>query len=251
MVKWLLIFTLFWPWSSQAYTILIDPGHGGEDEGATARYYYGKKKWKLVKEKDIALELAKKIHRKLSKKYNSFLTRSIDRNVGLHERAQMAEKLKANLFISVHINSSSGKNPRGFETYYLDNHQDSAVHKVEKIENRELKGEELEVNKILIDLAIERTVKTSKALANHIHSEIHKLVGKRYRLINRGVKPALFYVLALTKRPGILLEVGFLSNSKELKKLLNPKFQERYAEAVTRGIEKYLKGQDKLGPPLL
>lgn len=233
-----------------SFTILIDPGHGGEDTGATSRYYFGKKKWKMVNEKDIVLELSKKIHEKLSKKYNSFLTRSVDRTVSLAERAELAEKIKADLFISVHINASVGSTGRGFETYYLDNHNDAAIKKVEEVENKNLQGEALVINQILTDLVIDRTVKSSKGLATSIHGEIQKVVAKDYRLVDRGVKPGLFYVLALTKRPAILLEVGFLSNSKELKKLLNEKFQEKYADAVVRGIDRYLAKNIKPEPIL-
>lgn len=246
----LLIFITFT--KANAFTILIDPGHGGEDNGAKARYYYKKKKWKIINEKDIALSLSKKIHANLeSENFNSYLTRSVDRTVTLAERAELAEKIKADLFISVHINSSEENNPRGFETYYLDNHNDSAIEKVEKVENKDLKGEALIVNKILTDLVIERTVKSSKGLASSIHNRIQKLVGKKHKLVDRGVKPGLFYVLALAKRPSILLEVGFLSNSKELRRLLNEKFQEGYAKAVAKGIKDYLKSQSKIEPSLL
>lgn len=235
-----------------SFTILIDPGHGGEDDGARARYYYGKKKWRMINEKDIALSLAKKIHEELGKKdFKTYLTRSVDRTVTLAERAELAEKIKADLFISVHVNASEENHPRGFETYYLDNHNDSAIKKVESIENKDLKGEALIVNKILTDLVIERTVKSSKGLATAIHGQIQHLVGKKYNLIDRGVKPGLFYVLALTKRPAILLEVGFLSNSKELKRILNSNFQRRYAKAVANGIASYVNKQKKLGPSLL
>lgn len=237
--------------SAFAVTILIDPGHGGEDEGARARYYYGKKKWRLIREKDIALSLAKKIHEELGKrKFNSYLTRSVDRTVTLAERAEIAEKIKADYFISVHVNASEANEPRGFETYYLDNHNDSAIRKVESVENKNLQGEELIVNKILTDLVIDRTVKYSKGLATSIHSRIQKVVGKKYKLKDRGVKPGLFYVLALTKRPAILLEVGFLSNSRELSKLLTDSFQDRYAKAVAQGLSEYIKKQTKSEPSL-
>jgi N-acetylmuramoyl-L-alanine amidase len=238
--------------NSFGFTILIDPGHGGEDHGARARYYFAKGRWRLIKEKDIALSLAKKIHEELGKSnFNSYLTRSVDRSVSLAERAELAEKIKADLFISVHINSSEGKTPRGFETYYLDNHNDSAIKKVEQVENKDLSGKELIVNKILTDLVIQRTVKSSKGLATSIHSRIQRVVGKRYKLKDRGVKPGLFYVLALTKRPAILLEVGFLSNSKELKKILDENFQRGYAKAVARGISDFIKKQSSSEPALL
>lgn len=252
MKKLLIILTFLLSNGALGFTILIDPGHGGEDDGARARYYYGKKKWRLIKEKDIALSLAKKIHEELTTKdFKAYLTRSVDRSVSLSKRADLAEKIKADLFISVHINSSEKNSPRGFETYYLDNHNDSAIKKVEEVENKDLKGEALIVNKILTDLVIERTVKSSKGLATAIHGQIQHLVGKKYMLKDRGVKPGLFYVLALTKRPAILLEVGFLSNSKELGRILDDKFQHRYAKAVANGIASYIKKQKKLGPALL
>jgi N-acetylmuramoyl-L-alanine amidase len=245
------LFTLFIN-CSFGFTILIDPGHGGEDNGAETKLPLKKGKWKPVKEKDIALSLAKKIHQELEKrKFNSYLTRSVDRTVSLAERAELADKIKADIFISVHVNSSTKNAPRGFETYYLDNHKDSAVKKVENVENKDLKGEELIINKILTDLVIERTVKSSKSLAVNIHSKIQRLVGRRYKLKDRGVKPGLFYVLALTKRPAILLEVGFLSNSRELKRIMGATFQRRYARAVAIGIENFIKKRTKQEPSLL
>lgn len=238
--------------STAAFTILIDPGHGGEDEGAHTRYYYGRKKWKMIKEKDLSLSFAKKIHRELKKYgFTSYLTRSVDRTVSLAQRAELADKIEADLFISVHINSSKKSSPRGFETYYLDNHDDSAVKKVEQVENKDLKGEELIINKILTDLVIQRTVSSSKGLAKSIHSRIRLRVGRRFHMKDRGVRPGLFYVLALTKRPAILLEVGFLSNSKELKKMLRNDLQDSYAKAVAAGIKDYLKKQTKIEPSLL
>ena len=98
---------------------------------------------------------------------------------------------------------------------------------------------------------IQRTVTSSKGLASSIHSNIQKKVGSKYRMKDRGVKPGLFYVLALTKRPAILLEVGFLSNSSELKKMLRNDLQDNYARAVALGIEDYLKKQTKSEPSLL
>jgi N-acetylmuramoyl-L-alanine amidase len=222
-------------------TVLIDPGHGGEDHGAEGIYRISKKRRKKVKEKDIALSLAKKIKKRLNGKHSVFLTRTIDRTVTLAERAELAEKIKADIFISVHVNSSNRKNPRGFETYYLDNHKDGAVRKVEAIENKNLKGEELVINKILTDLVIDQTVHSSKKLAASIHGKLYKSIGKKFKMVNRGIKPGLFYVLALAKRPAVLLEVGFLSNPNDLRKLLSKKFQDRYAKAVADGINLYVK----------
>ncbi len=230
-----------WWHSLQAYTILIDPGHGGDDEGATVRDYRSGKKGKgRIREKYLTLQLAQRIHRQLAKKHSVFLTRSGDRSLSLNQRAEMAEKVKADVLISVHFNSSSQRAPHGFETYYLDNSQNRAAHKLAGVENQHLSGKELEINNILIDLAVKKTVETGKVLARHIHTQIARTVGRRYRLNNRGIRPALFHVLALSKRPVVLLEPGFLSNPKEQARLLDAKFQESYAAAVAQGVEAYL-----------
>lgn len=227
------------------FTIIIDPGHGGDEDGATAMTQ-GQDPPVQVKEKDIALIFAKKIHEKLQARGHSvFLTRSVDRTVTLPERAAIAEKTKADLFISVHINSSSENGAVGFETYYLDNHDNVAIKKVEKTENIQSTGDNVVVQQILVDLVIEQTVSTSKPLAASIHSEIKGAVGRKYGLPSRGIKPGLFYVLALSKRPGVLLEIGFISTMKDRIRMMNPKFQEEYSSAVARGIEKFLAARKK------
>lgn len=217
--------------SVHAFTILIDPGHGGEDFGAQAEN---------VMEKNLSLQFSLKIQEILSKKYAVFLTRSFDRTVSLPERALIAEKVKADLFISIHINSSPDGNAFGFETYYLDNNHDVAVKKVERTENIQSKDSEI-VQQILVDLVIDQTVSISKPLAISIHSEIKRKIGSKYRIPSRGIKPGLFYVLALSKRPGVLLEVGFVSTKKERQRMQNVKFQNDYAKAVADGIDNFIK----------
>ncbi|MBC7430186.1 MAG: N-acetylmuramoyl-L-alanine amidase [Bacteriovorax sp.] len=225
-------------------TILIDPGHGGDEFGAVAMSQ--EKNPQPIKEKDISLAISKRIYDILREKnYSVFLTRSMDRTVTLPERAAIAEKTKADLFISVHINSSPEGGAVGFETYYLDNHDDVAMKKVEKTENIQSSGDEVVVQQILVDLVVQQTVNTSKPLAESIHSQLKSTVGKKYGIKSRGIKPGLFFVLALSKRPGVLLEVGFISTYKERVRMMNPKFQDDYARAVVIGIENYIKGQKK------
>ena len=240
-VKFSSIFLFLVNVSIHATTILIDPGHGGEEDGAV-----GKFKENTIKEKDLTLEFSKKIYDRLqSLGHRVFLTRSLDRTVTLQERANIAEKIKADLFISVHINSSPDYRAKGFETFYLDNHDDIAIKKVEKAENIN-PGTTDGIQQILIDLAVEQTVKTSKPLAYSIHAEKMKLLKGSHALVSRGVKPALFYVLALSKRPGVLLEVGFITNQDDLKKMLDPRFQDIYASAIVRGINQYLKSKKRV-----
>ena len=242
-LKTIFLFTtlFFLASNAGAFTILIDPGHGGEEDGAVVQTQ-GENPPRTIKEKDIALDIAKKIHELLRQRnYSVYLTRSLDRTVTLQERASIAEKTKADLFISVHINSSPEPGAVGFETYYLDNHDDVAIKKVEKTENIQNSGENVVVQQILVDLVVQQTVSTSKPLAESIHKELRARVGKKYKVPSRGVKPGLFYVLALSKRPGVLLEVGFLSTFKERVRMMNPKFQNDYAQAVVKGIEDYVK----------
>ena len=221
--------------SYSAYTILLDPGHGGEELGAKVT---GKHP---IYEKDLALKISRRIHRYLKKMgYQAWLTRSIDRTMTLQERADLAEKLAPDLYISVHVNASNNPGVRGFETYYLDNHRNIAVKKLEKTENTQGARRDLLTNQILRDLLIERTVHTSRPLAEAIHREIGRKVGRPFGMPDRGVRPGLFYVLALAKRPAVLLEAGFLSNSKELKKIITAQFQDKYALAVAKGIHRYI-----------
>lgn len=235
--------------ASVAQTILIDPGHGGEDCGAKSFLKRSGMPRKKICEKDVALSMAKKIQKHLADTdYQVFLTRSIDREVSLEERARLADVLKADLFISVHINASTSTGSNGFETFYLNNHDSAAVRRVEEIENRDSDGELNMVNKILTDLVIDRTAPRSKLLADNIHHHIGQNIQAKYGLNDRGVKPALFYVLALTKRPAILLEAGFLSNKQELKMVTSEEFQELYSKGVAQGLKEYLK---KSPPPAL
>jgi N-acetylmuramoyl-L-alanine amidase len=222
--------------AAHATVVLVDPGHGGEEHGAIGVLSGARK----VMEKDLSLRLARKIQEKLRPHVTVFLTRSLDRTVTLQERADLADKVKADLFISVHFNSSTDQSAHGYETYYLNNSADAAVKKVEKKENLTLQGEELVVNQILIDLVIQQTVQSSRSLAQNVHREL----GSHLRpsgLTNRGVKPGLFYVLALSKRPGLLLEAGFVSNPRELKAIQQDEFMERYARGVVSGVLAHLK----------
>jgi N-acetylmuramoyl-L-alanine amidase len=235
---------------SQAFVVLIDPGHGGEEYGAVSYIKLKGKKKRKIFEKDLALKLAKKVKERLDKKYTVYLTRSHDRKVSLQERAQMADTVKADLFISIHFNSSQTSKSFGFETYYLDNHADKAIEKVEKIENKNLSGGDIMVNKILIDLAISKTVTSSKKLARLIHINVSHNVKTRFNVKDRGVKAGLFYVLALSKRPGVLIEGGFISNPNEIKKIKSNNYLNYYARGIAIGITRYQESLPKNDLPL-
>jgi N-acetylmuramoyl-L-alanine amidase len=221
-----------------AAVVLIDPGHGGEESGAVG--YFDARKQRRVFEKDLSLRLAKKVKEELSRKSTTaYLTRSMDRTVSLQERADLADLVKADLFLSIHFNSSADAKSHGFELYYLDNSSNVATRKVEKAENLNLQGEEHIVNQILVDLVVQQTVTHSRLLAREVHERVKPIV-KRHRMADRGIKPGLFYVLALSKRPGLLVEVGFISNPDELKKINDDRYMSELARGIADGVIAYI-----------
>lgn len=237
-----------------AFVVLIDPGHGGSELGAVAKLTKVNSKGKFytrkIYEKDLALKLGKKVKQALDSEFTVYLTRSIDRKVSLQERADLADTVKADIFISIHFNASVVASSQGFETYYLDNHKDKVIQKVEAIENKDLEGEDKIINKILIDLVIEKTVPSSKKLANFIHTNLDKKISDKFKMKNRNIKPGMFYVLALSKRPGVLIEGGFMTNQEELKKLSTDTYLDQYALSIAQGIVDYYKTLPKKDLPL-
>lgn len=219
-----------------AKVVLIDPGHGGEEIGAVGHLDRKRK----IFEKDLSLRLALKIKDELSKSTTTYLTRSLDRTVTLQERADLADLVKADLFLSVHFNSATSNKGHGFELYYLDNKSNVANKKVEKAENYNLKGEEQVVNQILVDLVVQQTVVHSKKLSASVHGKIQPVL-KKYKIDDRGIKAGLFYVLALSKRPGLLIEAGFVSNADELKKINQDKYLSELARAIAEGVRVFIK----------
>ena len=240
--------------AAYGFVILIDPGHGGSELGAVAKIKRvnskGKSYTRQIFEKDLSLRLAKKVKKILDPDFTVYLTRSIDRKVTLQERAELADTVKADIFISIHFNASTSKNSHGFETFYLDNHQSKVISKVEAIENKDLEGEEKIINKILIDLVIAKTAPSSKKLGRFIHDQLDDNISKRFKMKNREMKPGLFYVLALSKRPGVLIEGGFMTNEAELKKLDSESYLDSYALGIANGIIEYHKTLPKKDVPL-
>jgi N-acetylmuramoyl-L-alanine amidase len=235
----LYLFVIFFCFSLQGKVILIDPGHGGSDLGTQGLLKNSKNK--KIFEKDLALKMAKILQVELQKSYQVYLTRTNDSYVSLDARAKMADTVKADLFISLHFNSNSDASAQGIETFYLDNHNDVAIKKVEDIENVGLEGKSTVINHILIDLAIKLTTKESKRLAQLIHRQSFSYLSKNYKIKNRGSKPGLLYVLALSKRPGVLIEGGFMSHSQEMNRIFQDKFLQSYAAGIKSGIDLYFK----------
>lgn len=218
--------------------IMIDPGHGGRDAGAV----YGG-----VMEKDIALEIAKILRETILlriKGVQVFLTREDDRYISLKDRAKMAKEVDADIFISIHLNSSPNSSTRGLETYYISNATDEGARRLEKIENASVdKEEESILSLILNDLKIEDKAKRSRPLALHVHKGVLSEMGEilpEDEYHDLGVKTALFYLLLECDMPAILIECGFLSNEKERENMKTVYFQQKIAKGIVSGIIEYI-----------
>lgn len=210
-------------------TIVIDPGHGGKDPGAVNQ---------ARQEKQIVLSLSKTLRDLLVKKgYNVRLTRETDVFLPLRKRTQFATSQKADLFISVHTNASTSRKAAGIETYYLALASDESARITAMRENA---GAEYNMKEL--DALVGRILKESKStesrrLAELIQAQLTS--GKQVK--NRGVKHAPFVVLIGTKVPAVLVEIGFISNPTEGKKLTTTAYQRQLATAIAEGIEQYIK----------
>ena len=219
-------------------TIVIDPGHGGLEPGASGRFG--------TLEKNVALEIGLKLRAVIERNFPSrvVLTRDKDLNTSLENRAALANNNKADFFISIHANSSFRKDAHGSETYFLSRDAtDEEARKLAFLENNPTEfGEgitgdsEDEIQMILWDMAQSAYLKQSSLLAESIQKELNLLL----RTSNRGVKQAPFTVLAGVACPAVLVEVAFISNPREERSLTREGFQINVAQAIYRGLVNYI-----------
>ncbi len=217
-------------------TIVIDPGHGGKDPGAPG---YLKGVW----EKDLVLEMAKKLAYSLQHRLNCtvLLTRGTDKYLTLEERTAIANTRKADLFISLHSNASKNRKLKGIETYFLNLATDEKAIAVAARENATSKKNISDLETILNDLMKNAKIKESSRLATDVHSCLVAGMQKKYSGVNDlGVKQAPFYVLLGARMPSILIETSFISNSTECKRLVSASYQKALVNSITDGIEKYI-----------
>ena len=223
--------------------IIIDPGHGGKDPGAIGRYY-------KVREKDIALDVAKRLKDELRKmgNFKIALTRTGDKFISLWKRSEIANKAKADLFISIHANACRYRKVKGFEVFYLSNATDDNARAIAAAENEALSFEnDSNHNKpdyldaTVWDMKLSENRTESKELASFICKSASRQLGVR----NRGVKSARFYVLKGTRMPAVLVEVGFLSNKDEEWRLRSASYRKKVATAIAKGILAYKDKYDR------
>lgn len=220
--------------------VVIDPGHGGHDPGTTAATG--------VAEKDLALAIATRVHQALEAAgVSAPLTRSDDRFLSLAERTGVANRDHADLFVSIHLNSSPDRATSGIETYYLNNTTDRATIRLARMENSAAAPDsgdsrEPNLNYILTDLRQEYKANESFALARMIESASAARVGAATgTTVNMlGVKRGPFYVLVGAEMPAVLVECGFLSNAPEADRLADPRYQQGLADGIATAIIRYL-----------
>lgn len=220
--------------------IIIDPGHGGEDPGACGKGG--------TFEKDINLEIAKILKEMIEKelKIGVILTREKDTFISLSQRSRIANKEKGDIFLSIHCNASKKIESKGVEVYFLSEAKTDWERAVEALENASLKFEmpEKEVktvlDAILLDLAQTEFLKESQKLAEFLQKN---LVNNKDE--DRGVKQAGFYVLYGVYMPSALIEVGFITNPEEEKKLKNKNYQREICKKIIRGLKEFIEWYQK------
>jgi N-acetylmuramoyl-L-alanine amidase len=219
----------------QVKRVVIDAGHGGFDSGAVGQ--------KGLKEKDVTLDLAVRLHEKLKRegKIKTFLTRTGDYYIPLSARTATANQYQADLLISMHINANERPLPHGCETYFCSEKASSTeAERVAAFENSVLKYDEpykrkpgyIDIEEILFRFEQKLNWGKSEMFAR----AFQKRFAERLPLKSRGVHSADFYVLRRAKMPSILLETGFISNPKEEGMLRLSGFRENIVDAIAKGL---------------
>jgi N-acetylmuramoyl-L-alanine amidase len=213
--------------------IVIDPGHGGHDPGAMRSG---------MKEKDITLDVSQKLKSILEDEYGYevLMTRHDDDYVALEERTAFANSKSADLFVSVHVNSSRNKRAKGIETYYLNFATTPEAMEVAARENAISEKNMGELQKLTTAIALNTKIEESRDFAKLIQTNLVGHLQKGYSPNNLGVKQAPFYVLIGAQMPSILAEISFISNEHEYDLLETTKYRDSVAEGLARGIRSYV-----------
>ena len=223
------------PAASPAWTIVVDAGHGGAETGAIGPGG--------LQEKEITLQIARRVASAIPRLLSArvVLTRTSDNVISLDDRTAVANHEKADLFLSIHANSSHVTGAHGSETYYLSlEASDRLAQEVASAENQPPPGPSTTpgpsrgpaLDFILWDLAQSAHIKESSELAEAIQKELNVVSGTE----NRGIKQAPFRVLVGATMPAVLVETAFISNAEEEKKLSSAVFQQNVADAIARAV---------------
>jgi N-acetylmuramoyl-L-alanine amidase len=217
--------------------IVIDPGHGGHDTGTIGP--------NGLEEKDLVLEVGRRLGKLLETRLGAEVvyTRKNDTFIPLETRTAVANQQRADLFISIHANSSNDSAARGVETYYLNFTSSPDALEVAARENAVSEKSIYELQDLVKKIALKEKIEESREFAADVQSSLHSgLAARNPGIRNRGVKKAPFIVLIGANMPSILAEISFVSNPGDEHRLETSEYRQRIAESLYRGIAKYVDG---------
>jgi N-acetylmuramoyl-L-alanine amidase len=217
--------------------IVIDPGHGGHDTGTIGP--------NGLEEKDLVLEVGRRLGKMLETRLGAEVvyTRKDDTFIPLETRTAIANQQRADLFISIHANSSRDPDARGVETYYLNFTSSPEALEVAARENAVSEKSIYELQDLVKKIALKEKIEESREFAGDVQESLHSgLAAKSPAIRNRGVKKAPFIVLIGANMPSILAEISFVSNPSDEHRLQTSEYRQRIAESLYRGIAKYVDG---------
>jgi len=217
--------------------IVIDPGHGGHDTGTIGP--------NGLLEKDLVLDVSRRLGKLLEARLGAdvVFTRRDDTFIPLETRTSIANQEQADLFVSVHANSSHDPDARGVETYYLNFTSSPEALEVAARENAASDKDIHELQDLVKKIALREKIDESREFASDVQESLHSgLATKSAGIRDRGVKKAPFVVLIGANMPSILAEISFISNPGDEKRLKGPEYRQRIAESLYRGISRYVNG---------
>jgi N-acetylmuramoyl-L-alanine amidase len=217
--------------------IVIDPGHGGHDAGTIGP--------NGLEEKNLVLDVGRRLGKLLDSRMGAEVvyTRKDDTFIPLETRTAIANRERADLFISIHANSSRDASARGVETYYLNFTSSKEALEVAARENAVSDKSIHELQDLVKKIALKEKIDESREFASDVEESLHTgLASKSPAIRNRGVKKAPFIVLIGANMPSILAEISFVSNPTDEKRLETGEYRQKIAESLYRGIAKYVNG---------
>lgn len=218
--------------------VVIDPGHGGHDQGTQGP--------RGLLEKDLVLDVARRVGKLVEEKMGAeaIFTRTDDTFIPLESRTELANEKKADLFLSIHANSSPLPRTAGVETYFLNVRGSSRdALDVASRENSSSQKSVFELADIIQRIAKQEKAEESREFAGRIQTSLFAFSQRNVPgAKNRGVRTAPFVVLIGAHMPSVLAEIGFLSNAREEALLKKPDYRQRLAEAIFRGLTRYAEG---------
>jgi len=217
--------------------IVIDPGHGGHDTGTIGP--------NGLEEKDLVLDVSRRLGKLLQTRLGAevIYTRKDDTFIPLETRTAIANEESADLFVSVHANSSHDPDARGVETYYLNFTSSPEALEVAARENAVSEKSIHELQDLVKKIALKEKIEESQEFASDVQNSLHSgLAAKNPGVRDRGVKKAPFIVLIGANMPSILAEISFVSNPGDERRLETSDYRQKIAESLYRGIAKYVSG---------